>query len=57
MSKEKQRVRELEDKTQQQQKVLKIKTEEVAAANRKLRKGGNGSNVNGGGQPPFNGNR
>ena len=44
MAKEQHRVRELEDITEQQQKVLKIKTEEVAAANRKLRKGSNGSN-------------
>lgn len=44
MSKEQHRVRELEDITEQQQKVLKIKTEEVAAANRKLRKGSNGNN-------------
>ncbi|XP_067928518.1 kinesin-like protein KIF27 [Watersipora subatra] len=39
MAKEQFRVRELEDITEQQQKVLKIKTEEMAAANRKLRKG------------------
>lgn len=42
MTKERHKVRELEDKTEQQQKILKIKTEEVAAANRKLRRG-NGS--------------
>lgn len=39
MAKEQHRVRELEDITEQQQKVLKIKTEEAAAATRKLRKG------------------
>ena len=37
MAKEQHRVRELTDITEQQQKVLKIKTEEAAAATRKLR--------------------
>ena len=46
MAKEQHRVKELENITEQQQKVLKIKTEEVAAANRKLRKGSNVVNHN-----------
>ncbi|KAF6031922.1 KIF27 [Bugula neritina] len=45
MTKERHKVRELEDKTEQQQKILKIKTEEVAAANRKLRRGNGSSSV------------
>jgi len=43
MSKEQNRVRELQDITEQQQKVLKIKTEEAAAATRRLRQGSNGN--------------
>ena len=39
MQKDQQRIRELEIRTEQQKKVLKIKTEEVAAAQRRLRSG------------------
>ena len=37
MQKQQQKIKELEDHTNQQQKVLKRKTEEVAAAKRRLR--------------------
>ncbi|KAG8440652.1 hypothetical protein GDO86_006411 [Hymenochirus boettgeri] len=43
MQKRKQRVKELELKHEQQQKVLRIKTEEIAAFQRKRRSGSNGS--------------
>ncbi|KAM6202039.1 kinesin-like protein KIF7 [Rhynchocyon petersi] len=43
MSKRQHRVKELELKHEQQQKILKIKTEEIAAFQRKRRSGSNGS--------------
>ncbi|XP_067827504.1 kinesin-like protein kif7 [Heptranchias perlo] len=43
MQKGKHRVKELEIKHEQQQKILKIKTEEIAAFHRKRRSGSNGS--------------
>ncbi|XP_073852798.1 kinesin-like protein KIF7 isoform X14 [Macaca fascicularis] len=45
MSKRQHRVKELELKHEQQQKILKIKTEEIAAFQRKRRSGSNGSVV------------
>ncbi|XP_040825513.1 kinesin-like protein KIF7 isoform X1 [Ochotona curzoniae] len=45
MSKRQHRVKELELKHEQQQKILKIKTEEIAAFHRKRRSGSNGSVV------------
>ncbi|XP_048887512.1 kinesin-like protein kif7 [Brienomyrus brachyistius] len=45
MQKEKHRVRELEEINEHQQKVLRIKTEEIAAFQRKKRSGSNGSVV------------
>ncbi|KAG8516328.1 Kinesin-like protein KIF7 [Galemys pyrenaicus] len=45
MSRRQQRVKELELKHEQQQKVLKVKTEEIAAFQRKRRSGSNGSVV------------
>ena len=39
MAKEQQRVRELEARNAQQKKVLKVKTEEMAAVQRRLRSG------------------
>uniref|UniRef100_G1RLY9 Kinesin family member 7 n=1 Tax=Nomascus leucogenys TaxID=61853 RepID=G1RLY9_NOMLE len=45
MSKRQHRVKELEPKHEQQQKILKIKTEEIAAFQRKRRSGSNGSVV------------
>ena len=43
MQKEQQRVKELELRNEQQQKVLKIKTEEIVAVQKKLRIGVMGS--------------
>ena len=40
MQKETQKVKELEIKNEQQQKILKRKNEEIAAVQRKLRSGG-----------------
>uniref|UniRef100_A0A8C9VKL8 Kinesin family member 7 n=1 Tax=Scleropages formosus TaxID=113540 RepID=A0A8C9VKL8_SCLFO len=45
MQKEKNRVRELEEMNEQQQKILRIKTEEIAAFQKKRRSGSNGSVV------------
>ncbi|XP_006867189.1 PREDICTED: kinesin-like protein KIF7 [Chrysochloris asiatica] len=45
MTKRQHRVKELERKHEQQQKILKIKTEEIAAFQRKRRSGSNGSVV------------
>lgn len=45
MNKRQHRVKELELKHEQQQKILKIKTEEIAAFQRKRRSGSNGSVV------------
>lgn len=39
MQKEQQRIKELEMRTEQQKKVLKVKTEEVSAMQRRLRSG------------------